>query len=91
MGTNDAWLYTSNNERNYLKVDYSTGCMITSMMKTERLFDTRMVAKGCSQKEGIDDYETFAPVMKYKSLRIILAIVAIQDLESIQMGVKTAS
>ena len=53
-------------------------------------YKARLVAKGYSQKEGIDYTETFAPVLKYKSLRILLAIAAIQDMEVKQMDVETA-
>ena len=53
-------------------------------------YKARLVAKGYSQKEGIDYKETFAPVLKYKSLRILLAIAAIKDLEVKQMDVETA-
>ena len=53
-------------------------------------YKARLVAKGYSQLEGIDYHETFAPVMKYKSLRMILALTAIMDLELVQMDVVTA-
>lgn len=53
-------------------------------------YKARLCAKGYSQKEGIDYNETFAPVLKYKSLRIILALAAINDLEIKQMDVETA-
>jgi hypothetical protein len=48
------------------------------------------VAKGFTQKEGIDYHETFYPVSKNDSFRIIMALVAHFDLEFHQMDVKIA-
>ena len=48
------------------------------------------MAKGFTQKEGIDYKDTFSPVSKKDSLRIIMALVAHFDLELHQMNVKTA-
>lgn len=50
----------------------------------------RLVAKGYSQKEGIDFQEIFAPVVKHVSIRYILSAVAHFDMELHQMDVKTA-
>jgi hypothetical protein len=47
------------------------------------------VAKGFTQKEGIDYHETFPQVSKKDSFRIIMALVAHFDLELHQINVKT--
>ena len=53
-------------------------------------FKDKLVAKGFTQKEGIDYQETFSPVSKKGSHRTILALVAHYDLELCQMDVKIA-
>jgi hypothetical protein len=49
----------------------------------------RFVARGFSQKEGIDYEETFAPVAIYTSIRTIIALVAKMKWKLHQMDVKT--
>jgi len=53
-------------------------------------YKARLVAKGFSQKEGIDYTETYAPVIKYKSLRTLLAVANERNMEIHQMDVTTA-
>lgn len=50
----------------------------------------RQVAKGFSQTLGIDYDETFLPVAKIKSIRVMLSISAFHDYEIWKMDVKTA-
>jgi hypothetical protein len=50
----------------------------------------RLVAKGFSQVEGIDYNETFAPVAKMNSIRLVLALAASHKWEVHQMDVKSA-
>jgi Reverse transcriptase (RNA-dependent DNA polymerase) len=50
-------------------------------------YKARLVAKGYSQVHGVDYKETFAPVVRFTSVRILLALL---DLELHQMDVVTA-
>lgn len=49
----------------------------------------RFVARGFSQMEGIDYEETFAPIARYTSVRVVLAIAATKGWKVHQMNVKT--
>ncbi|KAJ9551584.1 hypothetical protein OSB04_015629 [Centaurea solstitialis] len=62
----------------------------TDMDGNVHTFKARLVAKGYTQTQGIDYDETFSPVAKIKSIRILLAIAAFHDYEIWQMDVKTA-
>ena len=50
----------------------------------------RLVALGCRQLYGVDYLETFAPVVKLTTIRVLLAIAAVLDFEIEQMDVVTA-
>lgn len=53
-------------------------------------YKARLCACGFDQVAGVDYEETFAPVAKFQSIRVILALAAHHDLELHQMDVKTA-
>jgi hypothetical protein len=53
-------------------------------------YKARLVVRGFTQQEDIDYFETFSPVLKHTSLRILLSIAATDDLELEQADVETA-
>lgn len=53
-------------------------------------YKARLVAKGFSRRPGIDFEETFSPVIKHDTLRVVLSFVAAHDMEMSQLDVKTA-
>ena len=52
-------------------------------------YKARFVAHGFSQKEGIDYEETFAPVARYTSIRLVLSLATVMKWKIHQMDVKT--
>ena len=51
---------------------------------------SRLVAQGYTQVEGVDFDETFAPVARLESIRILLAIASHLNFKLYQMDVKSA-
>ena len=49
----------------------------------------KFVARGFSQKEGIDYDETFAPVARYNSIWVIISLASVMGWKLHQMDVKT--
>nr|GFA16181.1 zinc finger, CCHC-type [Tanacetum cinerariifolium] len=53
-------------------------------------YKARLVIQCFRQKEGIDLFDTYAPVARISTIRLLLALAAIQDLVIHQMDVITA-
>ncbi|KAK9052683.1 hypothetical protein SSX86_029313 [Deinandra increscens subsp. villosa] len=81
-------------------VDLPPGCkplgyrwLFKRKMKPDGSIDkykARLVIKGYRQKEGLDYFDTYSPVTRITSVRLVLAIAALRKLEVHQMDVKTA-
>ena len=58
----------------------------------ETIYKAQFLAKGFSQQPGVDynEHETYAPVLKHDSLRVLFSIASVLDLELYQFDVKTA-
>ncbi|KAI0991803.1 hypothetical protein K3495_g16384, partial [Podosphaera aphanis] len=56
----------------------------------EMIKKARIVARGFEQKAGLDYFETYASVVRNKTLRAILAIAAVKDLEIDNIDIDTA-
>jgi len=51
-------------------------------------YKARLVARGFTQTYGVDYNETFVPIEKFTSIRCILALVALENMEIHQMDMK---
>ena len=49
-----------------------------------------LVAKGYRQKEGLDYFDTYSPVSRITSIRMLIAIASLYNMDIHQMDVKTA-
>ena len=52
-------------------------------------YKTRLVAKGYRKKEGLNYFDTYSPVSRITSRRMLIAVAALNNMEIHQMGVKT--
>ena len=59
-------------------------------VKRDGRYKARLVAGGHRQQHGLDFEETYAPVCSYRTMRMILATVAHEDLEMRQFDIRTA-
>lgn len=50
----------------------------------------RIIAKGYAQREGVDYMETFAPIVWFRALCTVIALVAVEDLELKLVNIVTA-
>ena len=53
-------------------------------------FKARLVIQGFRQKPGVDYFDTYAPVARITTIRLLIALAAIHNLVIHQMDVKTA-
>jgi hypothetical protein len=59
-------------------------------LKSSRRYKARLVARGFSQEYSVNYFETYAPVARFVSIRLILALAVKHYLHVQQMDVQTA-
>ena len=90
LAENDTWgLCNLPKNRKAIKNKWVFKMKRNSHGQIER-YKTRLVIKGCSQKYGIDYNEVFAPVVRYSTVRFLMALAVKFNLEIDHMDVVTA-
>nr|KAJ0198658.1 hypothetical protein LSAT_V11C600318930 [Lactuca sativa] len=84
----------------WVLADLPPGCkalrckwILKRKMKVDSTIDkykARLVIQGFRQKEGIDFFDTYSPVTRISTIRLLLALAAIHNLVIHQMDIKTA-
>jgi hypothetical protein len=86
---NDAWDIVPRPEGKFMvtsKWIYKIKCVIDGSIEK---YKVRFVARGFSQKEGVDYEETFSPVARYTSIRAVISLALVMGWRIHQMDVKT--
>ena len=85
----DCWDYIPNPGKNVLR---STWAFKIKRYPDGRVkkFKARFCARDDMQKEGIDYFETWAPVVMWSTVRIVMVLAAKLDLVSVQCDVAAA-
>lgn len=65
-------------------------CRWVLRKKENGKFKARLVVRGFEQVQGVNYYETFSPVARYPSIRLIFSIAASRNLKLMTFDVKTA-
>ena len=73
-------------EANQLVVNGSSGKKLRPDGSIEK-YKARLVTKGFSQKKGIDYFDIYSPVIGLSTIRVLLALASIYNLEIHQMDV----
>ena len=87
---NQVWTLTQlPDDRKTIGCKWVFKCKYNSDGVLER-YKARLVAQGYNQQYGIDYQDTFSPVARFESIRLIISLAAINKLKLHQMDVTTA-
>ena len=64
--------------------------MRTNLKREIEKYKGRVVTKGYSQMEGVDYDQTFSPIVRFESIRWMVALGASKGMQKHQMDVTTA-
>ncbi|GJR74553.1 zinc finger, CCHC-type containing protein [Tanacetum coccineum] len=75
---------------NFVRLQHGSSKEDGKSMETIDKFKARLVIQGFRQKEGIDYFDTYAPVARITTIILLLALAATHNLVIHQMNVKTS-
>ena len=90
LQANQVWdLVTPPKDCKVINCKWVFKCKLGEHGQVER-YKARLVAQGYSQRPGIDYEETFSPVVRFESVRSVIALAVHGNMKLHQMDVKTA-
>ena len=90
LDANKVWeLVPPPNDRKIINSKWVFKCKLKENGLVER-YKARLVAQGYSQRQGLDYEETFSPVVRFESVRTVIALAVSEKMKLHQMDVKTA-